>query len=129
MRRILQLILFGLLFLILIIERTSMVGLLKALGATNRSIRRIFLIKASRIILTGMIWGNIIGVGFYFLQNYTRLVKLSAESYYVNYVPVELHLTDVILLNIGTFIISFLVLIIPTWYITRVEPARALRYE
>ncbi len=115
--------------LILIIERTSMVGLLKALGATNKSIRRIFLIKASRIILIGMVWGNIAGIGFYFLQKYTQVIKLSAESYYVSYVPVELQVTDVLLLNLGTFVISFLVLIIPTWYITRVEPARALRYE
>lgn len=115
--------------LILIIERTSMIGLLKALGSTNQSIRRIFIIKASRIIIFGMIWGNMIGVGFYFLQYYTKLIKLSAESYYVDYVPVELHFTDVILLNIGTFFVSFLVLIIPTWYITRVEPAKALRYE
>jgi|TARA_Y100000385_G_scaffold194077_1_gene200756 lipoprotein-releasing system permease protein len=115
--------------LILIIERTSMVGLLKALGTTNSSIRKIFLIKASGVIVKGMILGNIIGIGFYYVQSYFRIIKLSAESYYVDYVPMELHLSDVLMLNIGTFIISLLVLIIPTFYITRVMPARALRYE
>ncbi len=115
--------------LILIIERTSMVGLLKALGSNNSSIRKIFLYKASGIIFKGMLWGNIIGVLFYFVQLYTKFISLSAESYYVDYVPVELHLSDVLLLNMGTFIVSFLVLVIPTYYITRVVPAKALRYE
>ena len=106
-----------------------MVGLLKALGTTNSSIRKIFLIKASGVIVKGMILGNIIGIGFYYVQRYFRIIKLSAESYYVDYVPMELHISDVLMLNIGTFIISLLVLIIPTFYITRVMPARALRYE
>ncbi len=115
--------------LVLIIERTSMVGLLKALGTNNRSIRKIFLYKASGIILTGMFWGNFIGLLFYFVQLKYRIISLSADSYYVNYVPVELHLSDFLLLNLGTFIISVLVLIIPSYYITRIVPARALRYE
>lgn len=115
--------------LILIIERTSMVGLLKALGSTNGSIRKIFLYKASGIIFRGMIWGNIAGLLFYFLQLKYRIISLSAESYYVDYVPVELYAMDVLLLNLGTFVVSFLVLIIPTYYITRVVPAKALRYE
>ncbi|NQU35672.1 MAG: ABC transporter permease [Bacteroidetes bacterium] len=115
--------------LILIIERTSMVGLLKALGSNNSSIRKIFLYKASGIILKGMIWGNFIGLLFYFVQLKFHLIKLSAESYYVDYVPVELHVTDFLLLNLGTFVVSVLVLIIPTFYITRIVPAKALRYE
>ncbi len=115
--------------LILIIERTSMVGLLKALGSSNRSIRKIFLYKASGIIIRGMIWGNVIGLGFYFVQLRFRLISLAPESYYVDYVPVELNLMGVILLNLATFIVSVLVLIIPTYYITRVVPAKALRYE
>lgn len=115
--------------LILIMERTSMVGVLKALGATNQSIRKIFIYRATRIILTGMIWGNIIGLGYFFLQSRFELVKLSPESYYVDHVPVELQFSDVLLLNIGTLVISFFVLVIPTWYITRIRPAKALRYE
>lgn len=115
--------------LVLIIERTSMVGLLKALGANNSSVRKIFLYKASGIILTGMFWGNFIGLLFYFVQLKFRLISLSPDSYYVSYVPVELHMSDFLLLNLGTFIVSVLVLIIPSYYITRIVPARALRYE
>jgi len=81
--------------LILIIERTSMVGLLKALGANSSSVRKIFLYQASGIIIKGMIWGNIIGLLFYFAQLNFRLIGLSPESYYVDYVPVELHWTYV----------------------------------
>lgn len=115
--------------LILIIERTSMVGLLKALGSSNSSIRKIFLYKASGIIIKGMVWGNVIGLLFYCVQLNFKIISLSADSYYVDYVPVELRFSDVFLLNIGTFIVSFIVLIIPTYYITRVVPAKALRYE
>lgn len=115
--------------LVLIIERTSMIGLLKALGASNSSVRSIFLYRASGIILTGMFWGNFTGLLFYFVQLKFRLITLSPDSYYVNYVPVELHLSDFLLLNLGTFIVSVLVLIIPSFYITRIVPARALRYE
>jgi lipoprotein-releasing system permease protein len=115
--------------LVLIIERTSMVGLLKALGSYNSSVRKIFLYKASGIILIGMFWGNFIGLLFYFVQLKYRLISLSADSYYVNYVPVELHLSDFLLLNLGTLVVSVLVLIIPSYYITRIVPARALRYE
>lgn len=115
--------------LILIMERTSMVGLLKALGSTNRSIRAIFLYKASGIIIKGMMWGNFFGLLFYFLQSNYKLVSLSAESYYVDYVPVQLSLFAFLLVNLGTFVVSFIVLIIPVWYITRIVPSRALRYE
>ncbi len=115
--------------LILIMERTSMVGLLKALGSSDQSIRKLFLYRAINIIITGLLWGNIMGISFYFIQRNYELIKLSAESYSVDHVPVELYFTDVILLNIGTLILSLFVLIIPTWYITRIEPAKALRYE
>lgn len=115
--------------LVLILERTNMVGILKALGANNRSIRKIFLYKASGIILKGMLWGNIIGLGFYFIQYYFNLIQLSPENYYVDYVPVELNWLYVVLLNAGTFAICALMLVAPSYYITRIVPARALRYE
>jgi lipoprotein-releasing system permease protein len=115
--------------LVLIIERTRMVGLLKALGAENGSIRRIFLYKAGYIILRGMIWGNLIGLAFYFLQYHFRIIGLSPEDYYVDYVPVELNWLYWVLLNIGTLAICLLMLIAPSVYISRVIPARALRYE
>ncbi len=115
--------------LIIIIERTNMVGVLKALGMRNKSVRKIFLYKASYIIIRGMLWGNVIGLLFYYVQEKFRLIKLNPENYYVNYVPVELNLNNIFLLNAGTFIICFLMLIIPSYYITRIQPLKALRFE
>ena len=115
--------------LILIIERTSMVGLLKALGATNKTIGRIFLLRSTSIVLKGMLWGNVLGLLFYFVQLKFRIFHLDPQSYYVDYVPVELHIPQFLLLNIGVFAISLLILMIPTWYINRVSPSKALRYE
>ncbi len=115
--------------LILIIERTSMVGLLKALGATGKSIGRIFLFRSAYIVLKGMLWGNILGLLFYFIQLHFRVFHLDPQSYYVNYVPVELHLAQLLLLNAGVLVISLLILLIPTWYINKILPSKALRYE
>ena len=114
---------------IIILERTSMIGLLKSLGFTNTMIRKVFLYKAANIIGKGMFWGNIAGLSFYFVQFYFRLVKLSGESYYVDYVPVELHLSDFFIINIASFIICILILIVPSHYISRISPSEALRYE
>jgi lipoprotein-releasing system permease protein len=115
--------------LILIMERTNMVGVLKALGANNWSVMKIFLYKAAYIVFRGMFWGNVLGLGFYFLQYYFRFVKLSPENYYVDYVPVELSLVFFLALNIGTFLVCLLMLIGPSLYITRIVPSKALRYE
>jgi lipoprotein-releasing system permease protein len=115
--------------LIIIIERTNMVGVLKALGLNNRSIRKIFLYKASYIIFRGMFWGNIIGLAFYFIQSNFKLFRLNPENYYVDYVPVMMNVWHLVALNAGTFIICFLMLIIPSYYITRIIPSEALRYE
>ena len=115
--------------LILILERTSMVGILKSLGANNRSIQKIFLFKAGVIILKGMFWGNLLGLGFLFIQFYFKVVTLSPENYYVNYVPVEINWLYLLLLNLGAFIVSGLMLIAPLFYVSRIVPALALRYE
>ncbi len=115
--------------LIIIIERTNMVGVLKALGMRNRSVRKVFLYKASSIIIRGMIWGNVIGLLFYYVQEEFQLIKLNPQNYYVDYVPVELSTVYVLALNAGTFVICFLMLIIPSYYITRILPSKALRFE
>lgn len=115
--------------LIIILERTSMVGVLKALGANNATIQKIFLMKAAVIISKGMFWGNVVGLGFYFVQKYFEIIRLSPENYYMDFVPVELSLVNFLLLNIGTFIVCLLMLIVPSWYISRIVPAKALRYE
>lgn len=115
--------------LVLIIERTNMVGILKAMGANNRSIRKIFLYKAGTIILRGIFWGNVLSFGFLLIQYFFKVVKLSPQNYYVNYVPVEMNWTYLILLNLGAFLICSLMLVAPSYYITRIIPAKALRYE
>ncbi len=114
---------------ILIIERTGMVGILKTLGTNNRTIQKIFLYKAAYIIGRGMLWGNLVGLLFYFVQDYFHLFRLNPVSYYVSYVPVELSVPHFLLLNAGTFFLCLLMLVVPSFYITRVSPASALRYE
>lgn len=115
--------------LVLIIERTNMVGILKALGANNWSVRKIFLYKAGLIILKGILWGNILGLAFVIFQFYFKVIQLSPENYYVSYVPVEINWIYLVLLNLGAFLICSLMLIAPSFYITRIVPAKALRYE
>ncbi|MBN2638549.1 MAG: ABC transporter permease [Bacteroidales bacterium] len=114
---------------ILIIERTAMVGILKTLGSSNTSVRKIFLYKAAYIIGRGMFWGNFAGLLFYFIQYHFHVFLLDPQNYYVSYVPVELHPLTLLWLNLGTFLMTLLVLILPSYYITRIVPARALRYE
>ncbi|MBU2555610.1 MAG: ABC transporter permease [Bacteroidetes bacterium] len=115
--------------LIIIIERTNMVGLLKSLGATNRTIQKIFLIKTGKIVFQGMIWGNAVGILLIAIQHYFKIIKLSPESYYIDYVPVEISVVGFLLLNTGILLVTFLVLVIPAYTITHINPAKALRYN
>ena len=115
--------------LIIIIERTSTIGLLKAMGASNKFVREVFLRRSLRILLIGMIIGNVIGLGFCFLQQYTGFIKLDAATYYLSAVPIELHLTTVILINLGTFLLWVLMLLIPTSVINRISPTKSIRFE
>ena len=115
--------------LIIIIERTSTIGLLKAMGANNKFVREVFLRRSLRILLIGMLIGNIIGLGFCFLQKYTGLIKLDSETYYLSAVPVELHLSTVILINLGTLLLWVLMLLIPTSVINRITPTKSIRFE
>lgn len=115
--------------LIIIIERTRMIGLLKALGATDSSIRKIFLWFSVFLISRGMLWGNIIGLGIYFIQKHFRILKLDPVTYYVDAVPVSISLGLVLLINIGTLLISVLMLLGPSYLITKISPATSMRYE
>ncbi|MCL4482264.1 MAG: ABC transporter permease [Bacteroidetes bacterium] len=115
--------------LILILERTSMIGTLKAVGSNNRSIRKIFLYLAFFLIGRGMLWGNIAGIGICLLQSYFGIFKLDPTSYYLEYVPVNLKLTHILLLNAGTLVITLLMLIVPSWYVSRISPDRAIRFD
>lgn len=115
--------------LIIILERTNMIGVLKALGATNTTIRHTFLWFAVFIIGRGMLIGNIIGIGLVLLQRFTGLVKLNPSTYYVTTVPVEINILYIILINIATLLISVFVLIAPSYLISHIHPAKSMRYE
>ena len=115
--------------LIIILERTQMIGVLKALGTSNSTIRHTFLWFAVFIIGRGLIWGNIVGIGLVVLQNTTGLITLDPQTYYVSEAPMELNLLLVLLLNIATLVISVLVLIAPSYLVSRIMPARSMRYE
>jgi lipoprotein-releasing system permease protein len=115
--------------LVLIITKTSLIGLLKALGATNWTIRKIFLHQASLIILKAMLWGNIIGVGLCYLQLNFTLIPLNPEIYYLNAVPIELNFMHILLLNADTLVLCVSALIIPSWVVTKIAPIKAIKFN
>jgi lipoprotein-releasing system permease protein len=115
--------------LILILERTTMIGTLKAVGSNNNSIQKVFLYLALFLIGRGMLWGNIAGIGFCLLQSYFHIFTLDATSYYLEYVPVNLQLMHLLMLNAGTLVVTLLMLLGPSWYISRISPDRALRFD
>ena len=115
--------------LIIIIEKTSTIGLLKAMGASNRFVRQVFLYRSIRILLIGMLIGNLIGLGFCALQHFTGLIHLNPQTYYLSSVPIEIHPFTVLLLNLGTFALWLLMLLIPTSIINRIRPSRSIRFE
>ncbi|WP_452599325.1 ABC transporter permease [Pontimicrobium sp. MEBiC01747] len=115
--------------LVLILERTQMIGILKALGTSNLGIRKIFIYNATYLILLGLFWGNLIGLSLLFAQKYFGLFPLNPETYYVSTVPVYINAGYIILLNIGTFILCLLMLLIPSYIITRISPVKAIRFE
>ena len=115
--------------LIIILERTNMIGVLKALGANNWSIRTIFLNFSAFLIGRGMLWGNLIGLLICFLQWQFHIIKLDPATYYVNYVPIEVNIWIFLLLNICTFLVSLIMLIGPSYLIAHIHPAKSIRYE
>lgn len=115
--------------LIIILERTQFIGTMKALGTTNKRLRHIFLYFASFIIAKGVIWGNVIGIGLVLLQNFTQFVHLDAETYYVDSVPVSLDWLFIVIINLGTLLVSFCVLILPSYLVSRIHPAKSIRFE
>lgn len=115
--------------LIMILERVNMIGVLKAFGAANTMITRIFLYNAFYLVSIGLVLGNILGVGVVFLQKQTGIFKLNQSSYFLKVVPVEIHLWDVVFLNIATVVICMLVLLIPSLLISKISPIRAIRFK
>ena len=115
--------------LVLILERTQMVGMLKALGAPNWSVRKIFLYNAAYLIIKGLFWGNIISIGLLLIQKYFGIIKLPPENYYVTVAPVTIDLPAILLINIGTIVICVALLLIPSYIITKISPVKALRFD
>ena len=115
--------------LILILEKTNMIGILKALGTENKTIRRIFLYQAVYLIGKGLIWGNVVGLGLALLQQKTGIITLDPTSYYIKTVPVNLDLTHILLLNSGTILAIILMLIVPSQLVSRIIPVKAIRYD
>jgi len=115
--------------LILILERTTMIGVLKAVGTENWSIRKVFIYLSVFLIGKGMIWGNVAGIALCLIQSHFGIFKLDPTSYYLDTVPINLKLTHLILLNAGTLIITTLMLLVPSWYISRIAPDKAIRFD
>ena len=115
--------------LIIILERTQMIGILKALGMRNTTVRHTFLWFAAFIIGRGLFWGDVIGVGLVVLQQQTGIIRLDPASYYVDTAPMELNIPIIVALNVATLLISVFVLIAPSYLISHIHPARSMRYE
>lgn len=114
--------------LVLILERVQMVGILKALGSSNWSVRKIFLYNATYLILKGLFWGNLIGFAILFIQKWFGIITLNPETYYVSKVPIHINLWSVLLLNVGSLLLCFLMLIIPSYIITKIHPSESIKF-
>lgn len=115
--------------LILILERTQMIGILKALGATNYSIRKIFLYNAVYILSKGLFWGNLVGISICLIQKYFKVIKIPQESYFMTYVPIQLSGLHLLAINAGTLLLCFLILLIPSFIVARITPVKAIRFD
>jgi lipoprotein-releasing system permease protein len=115
--------------LILILERTTMIGVLKAVGTGNRSIRKIFIYISTFLIFKGMFWGNVAGIAFCLIQAKFGIFKLDPGSYYLDTVPVNLKISHLLMLNAGTILITLIMLLVPSWYVTKIDPDKAIRFD
>ena len=115
--------------LIIILERTQMIGILKALGTRNKTIRHTFLWFSVFIIGQGMVWGNILGIGLVLLQKHTGLITLDPQVYYVSEAPMEINLPLILLLDVVTLLVCVFVLIAPSYLVSHIHPAKSMRYE
>ena len=115
--------------LVLILERTQMIGMLKALGSTDWSIRKIFLYNAAYIIFRGLLWGNGIGLAVLAVQKYLQPITLDSDTYYVNVAPIYMDVSFILFLNVGTLMLCLILLLVPSYLITRIAPVKAIRFE
>ena len=115
--------------LVLILERTQMIGILKAMGSSDWSVRKVFLYNAMHLIVVGLFWGNVIGLGLLLAQKYFKLFPLNPDTYYVTEAPVYLDAGYILALNAGTFVLCLLMLLIPSYIIAKISPVKAIRFE
>ncbi len=115
--------------LVLILERTRMIGILKSLGTTNWSIRKVFLYNAAYLISVGLFWGNVIGLGLLLLQQQFGFIQLDAATYYVTKAPVHINPLHIITLNAGTLVLCLIMLLVPSYIITKITPVKAMKFE
>ena len=115
--------------LVLILERASMIGVLKAMGSKGWSIRKIFIYLSVFLTGRGMLWGNLIGITIIATQSIFKVIKLDPSSYYVSYVPMNFSIIHLLFLNLGTIVITFLILIIPSWMISKISPDKTMRFD
>lgn len=115
--------------LILILERTHSIGILKAFGATNWRIRKLFINYALFIMFPGLIAGNVIGIGLLLIQKYFGIIKLPAENYYLSTAPVYLDFGTIVLLNVGALLVCAIVLLLPSYMISKITPAKAINFR
>lgn len=115
--------------LILILEKTNMIGILKALGSEDKTIRKVFLYQAAYLIGKGLLWGNLIGVGLAFIQLKTGIISLDPSSYYIKTVPINLNIVHITLLNAGTMVAIIIMLLVPSKLISRISPVKAIKYD
>ena len=115
--------------LILIVERSNMIGILKSMGAGNLSISKVFIYMAAYLIILGLVCGNIVGIGLCLAQKEWGLIKLSQEAYFISEVPILLSLKDLLLINVVSFLVCYIVLLVPSAFVSRISPAKAIRFE
>ena len=115
--------------LVLILERVNMIGILKSMGATNVSVRKVFLYFASYLTIKGLLWGNVIGILLCVLQYYFGIIHLDPASYYVSTVPINLDIVNILLLNAGTLVVIVVMMILPSFIVSKITPADSMRFE
>jgi lipoprotein-releasing system permease protein len=115
--------------LIILFEKISAIGLLKALGMTSREVGKVFLLRAGALVGKGMLWGNIVGVAVCLVQKYTRLIKLDPANYFVSAVPIDLNVGQLLILNLAAALLMMLLISLSTRFIAKISPDRTMRVE
>jgi len=115
--------------LILLLDRIRMIGVLKALGMSPKSLRRVFIYLSSSIVLKGLLWGNVVGLSLSLIQKYTGVLKLEESTYYLSSVPISIDIPSILLLNLATFLLLAMFMLIPLLIINRISPSEIIRYE